>query len=354
MMERVRVVDLRADTVTLPTPEMIEAMRTAELGDDVSREDPTVRRLEELAARTLAKEAALLTTSGTQGNLLSVMSQTKRGDEIILEAESHQYYYELGGLSVIGGLIPRLVKGHNGVMTPEDIEAVLRPPDVLRFAPTSLICIENPHHRSGNTLWTPSQTKAVYDLAMAHGLKVHLDGSRIFDAAVALDVDVRDFTRYVDSVMFCLSKTLSAPIGSIIAGTREFIDRARMYRKMLGGGMRQAGIIAAPGIVAIEKMVGRLKDDHANAKLLARGLANIQGVSIDLSLVQTNMVLYEVNGLGVTAKDWTSRLNESGVKALAREDNKVVMVTHRGIEREDIEYTLKVTELVSKQIKKKS
>ncbi|MGA3406443.1 MAG: GntG family PLP-dependent aldolase [Candidatus Bathyarchaeia archaeon] len=348
-----RVVDLRFDTVTLPTQEMIEAMRTAELGDDVLGEDPTVRRLEELAARTLGKEAALLTTSGTQGNLLSVMSQTKRGDEIILEAESHHYYYELGGFSVIGGLVPRLVKGHNGVMTPEDIEAVLRPPDVLRFAPTSLICIENPHHRSGNTLWTPSQTKAVYDLALAHGLKVHLDGSRIFDAAVALDVDVRDLTRYVDTVMFCLSKTLSAPIGSMIAGTQEFIDRARMYRKLLGGGMRQSGIIAAPGIIAIEKMVGRLKDDHVNAKLLARGLANIQGVSIDLSLVQTNMVLYKVNGLGVTAREWVARLKDSGVKALAREDNKVVMVTHRGIERDDIEYTLSMAEKVAKEVSKK-
>jgi threonine aldolase len=347
-----RVVDLRSDTVTLPTEEMLEAIRTAELGDDVYGEDPTVNRLEELAARKMGKEAALLTTSGTQANLVSVMSQTKRGDEVILEADAHLYYYEVGAFSALGGLVPRLVRGHMGVMTPQDIEGVLRPPNI-HFPPTTLICVENTHNRAGGAMWSPSQTKAVFDFAKSRGLRVHMDGARIFNAAVAQDLDVRDFTRYVDTLMFCLSKGLSAPIGSLAVGDREFIGRARRHRKMLGGGMRQAGVIAAPGIIAIEKMVDRLKDDHTNAKLLARGLAEIQGIILDPSHVQTNIVLYDVSGLGVAAKEWLAKLSEYGVKAGAQEGGRVRMVTHRGIEKDDIEYTLTVAEKAAKQIKEK-
>ena len=249
-----RVVDLRSDTVTLPTEEMLEAIRTAKLGDDVYGEDPTVNRLEELAAKKMGKEAALLTTSGTQANLVSVLSQTRRGDEVVLEADAHMYYYEVGAFSALGGLIPRLARGHMGVMSPRDIDAVLRPPNI-HFPPTSLICIENSHNRAGGTVWSPSQTKEVFEFAKSRGLRIHMDGARIFNAAVAQDLDVREFTRYVDTLMFCLSKGLSAPIGSLAVGDHEFIDHARRYRKMLGGGMRQAGIIAAAGIVAIEKMV---------------------------------------------------------------------------------------------------
>jgi len=344
-----RVVDLRSDTVTLPTEEMLEAMRTAELGDDVYREDPTVNRLEEHAAKKMGKEAALLTTSGTQANLVSLMSQTRRGDEVILEADAHLYYYEVGAFSAIGGLVPRLVSGNMGVITPEDIEKVLRPPNI-HFPPTSLVCVENTHNRAGGTMWTPSQTKAVFDFAKTHGLSVHMDGARIFNAAVAQDVDVRQFTRYADTLMFCLSKGLSAPIGSLVVGSKELIDRARRCRKMLGGGMRQAGIIAAAGIVAIEKMVDRLRDDHANARLLAEGLAKIRGIGLDLSRVQTNIVLYDVSGLGVTAREWVAKLLPSGVKAGAQEGGRVRMVTHRGIEKDDIEYALNVAENVAKQI----
>ena len=344
------MIDLRSDTVTLPTEEMLEEIGNTELGDDVYGEDPTVNRLEELAAEKMGKEAALLTTSGTQANLISVMSQTKRGDEVILEADAHLYYYEVGAFSALGGLVPRLVRGHMGVMTPKDIEEALRPPNV-HFPPTSLVCIENTHNRAGGTMWSPGQIKAVFDFAKSRGLRVHMDGARIFNAAVAQDLDVREFTRYVDTLMFCLSKGLSAPVGSLIVGDRELIDLARRYRKMLGGGMRQAGIIAAPGIVAIEKMVDRLKDDHANAKLLATGLSRIRGVSVDLSRVQTNIVLYDVSGLGVTAKAWIAKMGEHGVKAGAQEGGRVRMVTHIGIEKDDIEYTLGVAERVAKQIK---
>jgi len=345
----VRVVDLRSDTVTLPTEEMLEAIRTAPLGDDVYGEDPTVNHLEELAAKKMGKEAALLTTSGTQANLVSVLSQTKRGDEVILEADAHMYYYEVGAFSALGGLIPRLVKGEMGVMAPLDIEAALRPPNI-HFPPTSLICIENSHNRAGGAVWSPSQMRVVFDSAKRHGLNVHMDGARIFNAAVAQDLDVREFTRYVDTMMFCLSKGLSAPIGSLAVGNREFIDRARRYRKMLGGGMRQAGIIAAAGIVAVEKMVDRLKDDHANAQTLAKGLAKITGISLNPSQVQTNIVVYDVTGLGANAEKWVAKMKEFGVKAGAQEAGRVRMVTHRGIEKEDIEYTLSAAEKAAQQL----
>jgi threonine aldolase len=347
-----RVVDLRSDTVTLPTEEMLEAIKAAELGDDVYGEDPTVNRLEELAAKKMGKDAALLTTSGTQANLVSVMSQSERGDEVILEAHAHMYSHEVGAFSVIGGLVPRLVAGNMGVMTPQDIEAVLRQPNI-HFPPTRLICIENTHNYAGGTVWSPSQIKAVCEFAKTRGLNVHMDGARIFNAAVAQNIDVRELTRYVDTVMFCLSKGLSAPVGSLVVGSRSLVDRARRYRKMLGGGMRQAGIIAAPGIIAIEKMVDRLKDDHENAKLLARGLSKIDGISLDLDHIQTNIVRYDVSGLGMTAIEWAARLRDLGVKAGAQEAGRVRMVTHRGIEKEGIEYALEVAEKVAKQIREK-
>ena len=346
-----RVIDLRSDTVTLPTEEMLDAMRNAELGDDAYGEDPTVNGLEMLAAKKMGKEAALLTTSGTQANLVSIMSQTKRGDEIILEAEAHTYYYEVGALTALGGLIPRLVKGHRGIMIPEDIEKELRPRNI-HFPPTSLICVENTHNRAGGTIWHPSQIKAVHDLARKHGLKVHMDGARIFNAAVGLGLNVQDFTKHVDSLMFCLSKGLSAPIGSIVVGDVDFIRDARKYRQMLGGGMRQAGIIAAAGIIAIERMVDRLKDDHINARLLARGLAKIEGVGLDPRQIQTNIVFYDVSELRVDSKTWVKELNKRGIKAGAQQGGRVRMVTHRGIEREDIEYTLKAADEIARNARK--
>lgn len=349
--EVVRIVDLRSDTVTLPTEEMLESIKTAKLGDDVYGEDSTVNRLEELSAKKMGKEAALLTTSGTQANLLGVMSQTNRGDEIILENDAHLYYYEVGAFSALGGLVPRMVTGKRGVFTPDDLRRVLRPSNI-HFPPTSLVCIENTHNRAGGTIWTPSQTKAIFDFAKSMNLKVHLDGARIFNAAIAQNIDVRELTRYVDTLMFSLSKGLSAPIGSLLVGDHEVINRARRNRKMLGGGMRQAGIIAAPGIIAIEKMVDRLRDDHSNARILAQGLSKIQGITLDISAVQTNIVIYDVTSLGVNADSWVTKLTESGVKSGAHDSTRVRMVTHRGIEKEDIEYALQVVEKVANQLRK--
>ena len=345
------VIDLRSDTVTLPTEEMLEAIRHAKLGDDVYREDPTVNLLEEMAAEKMGKEAALLVTSGTQANLVSVMANTKRGDAVILEADSHIYWYEVGGISAIAGVFPITVKGHMGVMDPKDIEAAIRPKNI-HFPETTLVCIENTHNRAGGTIVTPEQIKAISDVAKAYGLKVYMDGARIFNAAVALKRDVKDFTKHVDNLMFCLSKGLSCPIGSLVVGSEEFIDKARKIRKILGGGMRQAGIIAAPGIIALEKMIDRLEEDHKNARLLAEGLAKIEGIYVDLKRVQTNIVHFDVSGLGVTAEDFISRLKQRGVLALTRSKTMVRMVTHRGIEREHIERTLSIVEEIVREINK--
>jgi threonine aldolase len=332
-------IDLRSDTVTLPTEEMLEAIRNAELGDDAYGEDPTVNKLEEMAAEKMGKEAALLVPSGTMANLVSVMSNTKRGDCVILESESHIYWYEVGGLSAVAGLLPWPLKGNLGALDPMDVEAALRPRNI-HLPETTLICIENTHNRAGGTIITPMQIKALKEVAEKHGLTLYMDGARIFNAAIALKMDVKEFTRHVDNLMFCLSKGLSCPVGSVIVGDSEFIERARKVRKMLGGGMRQAGIIAAPGIIALEKMVDRLEEDHRNARLLAEGLAKIEGLHVDLNRVQTNIVLVDVSGLGIDANIFIEKLRERRVLMSYHSRSIVRMVTHRGIEREDVEKTL--------------
>ncbi|MCS7120969.1 MAG: GntG family PLP-dependent aldolase [Nitrososphaerota archaeon] len=346
-----RLIDLRSDTVTLPTEEMLEAIRNAELGDDVFREDPTVEKLQEMAAKKMGKEAALLVPSGTMANLVSVMSNTKRGDSIILEAESHIYWYEVGGISSIAGVLPIPVKGEFGFMRPKDIEEAIREKEI-HTAETTLVCIENTHNRAGGTIITPSQIRDVSRAAKSHGLTLYMDGARIFNAAVALKTDVREFTKYVDNLMFCLSKGLSCPVGSIIVGDEEFIERARKIRKMIGGGMRQAGVIAAPGIIALEKMIDRLEEDHRNARKLAEGLAKIEGIYIDLRRVQTNIVIFDVRGLGVEAEKFVDNLRERGVLALKFGQTKVRMVTHRGVSSEDIDITLGAVDEVVKEFKR--
>jgi threonine aldolase len=328
--------DLRSDTVTLPTPEMREAAARAEVGDDVYGEDPTVNRLERLAAEKLGKEAGLFVTSGTQGNAVCLLSHTQRGDEIILEARSHIYLNEVGGLAVLGGLMARPVPGELGWMRPEAIEAAIRPPNI-HFPRTSLVCVENTHNAAGGIPLTPEQLRQDWEVAKRHGLGVHMDGARIFNAAVALRVDVKELARYADSVMFCLSKGLGAPVGSVVVGSREFSDRARKYRKMLGGGMRQAGIIAAPGIIALTKMVDRLEEDHENARLLAEGLSQIEGIKI-LNPVMTNMVYIDVSGLGWTGRDWAEACRKLGWKSGGSPTSTIIrLCTHYGIERGDIE-----------------
>jgi len=326
--------DFRSDTVTLPTPEMREAAANAPLGDDVYGEDPTVNKLERLAAEMLGKEAGLFVTSGTQGNAVSLLAHTRRGDEVILEARSHIYMNEVGGLAVIGGLMARTVQGELGWMRPEDLEAALRPPNI-HYPRTSLVCVENTHNSAGGFPLTLEQMEADWEVAKRHGLGVHLDGARIFNAAVALGVDAKELARYADSVQICLSKGLAAPVGSIVVGTEEFIEGARKYRKMLGGGMRQAGIIAAPGIIALTRMVDRLAEDHENAKLLADGLSQIRGIRV-LYPVKTNMVYIDISGLGWTGREWVEACEKLGWKSRGR-STTIRLCTHYGIEREDIE-----------------
>jgi threonine aldolase len=347
-----RVVDLRSDTVTLPTEEMLEAIRHAPLGDDVFGEDPTVNKLQEMAADKLGKEEGLLVTTGTQGNLVSLLSQTKRGDEIILEANSHIFHYEVGGLAAIGGLMARTVPGRLGYPDPKDVEAAVRPKDI-HCPETTLIALENTHNRAGGTVITPQQTKAMADLAKKYGIRLHIDGARIFNAAVALGVDVKRLAGPADSVTFCLSKGLSCPVGSVIVGSHDFIERARRMRKILGGGMRQAGIIAAPGIVALEKMIDRLRDDHANARRLAEGLLKIQGISVNMETVQTNIVYLDVAGTGATSNEFSALAEERGVKSLPTAETVIRMVTHYGIEKNDIDYALQVINEVAEHIRGK-
>ncbi|MEM2943581.1 MAG: low-specificity L-threonine aldolase [Methanomassiliicoccales archaeon] len=338
-----KVIDLRSDTVTLPTKEMLMSILEAELGDDVAGEDPTVNKLEELAADRFGMESALLTPSGTQSNLIAVMSHCQRGDEMIAESESHIYYYEVGGISAIAGVIPRLITGRYGVFTAEDVLQALRG-DNLHFPPTKLVEIENSHNRAGGTVWHPSEVESVAKVAHEHALKVHIDGARIFNAAVALSVDVKEYARHVDSISFCLSKGLSAPIGSLLLGNSEFIAKARKVRKMLGGGMRQAGIIAAPGIIALTKMVDRLKEDHDNARRLAKGLESIGRFHIDLKRVQTNIVLLDVSPTGMSSKEFVAKARAKGLLITDFGGSIVRFVTHFGITREDIDEAITIVE----------
>jgi threonine aldolase len=332
------VIDLRSDTVTWPTEEMRQAMAAAAVGDDVYGEDPTVNRLEELGAQKVGKEASLFVPSGTMSNLVALLAHTRPGEEIIVGAEAHVYYYEVGGLARVAGVLPRLIDDRDGVFTAGAIEKAFRPPN-LHFPETRLICLENTHNRGGGAVTPVENMREIFDLSREHGLAVHLDGARIFNAAVATGRPVTDFTRYADSVTFCLSKGLSAPVGSLLAGTREFVGRARKARKLVGGGMRQAGVLAAAGILALERMVERLAEDHANAKRLAEGLAGIPGIIIDPRRVQTNIVSYELASR-ITDGEFLARLRDRGVLAGASALQRIRMVTNRMVSAADVETAL--------------
>ena len=350
-MQIEKFIDLRSDTVTLPTDEMLEAIRYAKLGDDVYREDPTVNKFEEMAAAKMGKEAALLVTSGTQANLVSLMSNTQRGQLVILESESHMHWYEVGGISTIAGLLPWPVKSQYGVLEPEQIDAAVRPKDI-HFPEPALVCVENSHNRHGGTVVTPAQLQAMHEAAERHDLKLYMDGARIFNSAIALRVDVKELTRQVDNLMFCLSKGLCCPVGSVVVGSNEFIEKARKVRKVLGGGMRQAGIIAAAGIVALEKMINRLQDDHENANRLAEAITKIKGIHVDLKRVQTNIVLLNTSDLKVDDKFVLSKLKEKGVLVSTMGKNMLRMVTHLGIDREHVEDAINAVALTADEIKK--
>jgi threonine aldolase len=336
------IIDLRSDTVTQPTGAMRDAVYSVELGDDVYGEDPSTIRLEEMAARLMGKEAALLVSSGTMGNLASLLVHCSRGDEIILGSEAHIFHYEAGGMAALGGMFPHLVPNQSdGTMLIDDIEGAIRGDDI-HFPRTRLICIENTHNRCNGIPLTLEYTDSVVKLAKNYGLKVHLDGARIFNAAVALNVDATELTRGVDSVSFCLSKGLSAPIGSVLCGSKEFIAEVRRIRKVLGGGMRQTGIIAAAGIVALDEMRERLAEDHANARRFAEGIAGIPGLSVNLEHVKTNIVFFDLTDDRISDEDVLTRADEKGLKFLSLGPSRFRMVTHYGISAGDIEKALEV------------
>lgn len=332
-----KTIDLRSDTVTLPSEAMRDAICRAELGDDVFGEDPTVNLLEQMAAERVGKEAGLLVPSGTMGNLASILTHCRRGDEAILGDRCHTFLYEAGGISALGGIHPHTVRNQpDGTLRLEDIEGAIRPGNV-HFPRTRLICLENTHNRCSGAALTVEYTAQVGGLARDHGLAVHLDGARLFNAAVALNVDARELTRHVDSLSVCLSKGLAAPVGSVICGSKAFIAEARRTRKVLGGGMRQAGIIAAAGIVALDTMIDRICEDHANAARLAQGIAGIEGLSIDLARVQTNIVYFDVVREGTGAEALVGKLANRGVKILSVGPMRLRAVTHYGITAQDID-----------------
>ncbi len=342
-------IDLRSDTVTLPTQAMREAIFHTDLGDDVFAEDPTTNQLEKISAEIIGKEAAMLVASGTMGNLVCILAHCRRGEEVILGNQSHSFLYEAGGMSVLGGIHPHTVVNQpDGTILLEDIETAIRGENV-HFPRTRLVCLENTHNHCNGSPLTAKYTEDVAALANRRGLKVHLDGARIFNAAVALDVDVKELTRPVDSVSFCLSKGLSAPVGSVICGSGDFISEARRIRKVLGGGMRQCGIIAAAGITALEQMVERLKEDHENARRLAEGISRIASLSIDLDNIHTNIVYFDLESERLTAESLVERLADRAVKILNLGLARLRAVTHYGITDDDIDLALEALREIMKK-----
>lgn len=346
-----KIIDLRSDTVTKPSPEMwqyVKSMGNSQLGDDVMGEDPTVNELEEKAAKIVGKEAALFVTSGSQGNLISLLSQTKPGDEILLEELSHIYGHEVGSAARIGGLMIRTYPSNKGVPSFEYLQSLIRDKEDIHEPPSSLICAENTHNYHGGAIISIDVLKRIREFASNNELKFHLDGARIFNAAVGLNVPVTEFTKYADTVMFCLSKGLSCPVGSIAAGSKESIIKARKFRKMLGGGMRQAGIIAAFGLLALEpKWIKRLDEDHKNAKQLAQGLKNFN-LPIKVHPTDTNIVIIEMLEKVRILKLITA-LNKAGVLAFNISKEKIRFVTHYGITTDDINYSIEQIGLILKK-----
>jgi threonine aldolase len=327
------VIDLRSDTVTRPTGAMRAAMASAEVGDDVYGEDPTVNRLERRAAEVFGREAAIFVPSGTMGNQIAIRMHTQHGQEVICEARAHVLDWEMAMVSAFSGCVPRAVSAERGVLRWEQIEKAIAPKIYYRAA-TGLICVENTHNMAGGTVTPLAVFEEVWAGARGAKLPVHLDGARIFNAAVALGVTVAELTRGFDTVMFCLSKGLGAPVGSMLVGSRELMERARVYRKALGGGMRQAGVLAAAGLIALEEMPKRLHEDHANARLLAEAAAQCETAAIDLDAVETNIVIFSVRGNAATL---VRAMKDEGVLASAIGAHQVRLVTHYDVSRADCE-----------------
>jgi threonine aldolase len=334
-------IDLRSDTVTQPTPEMREAMAEAEVGDDVYRDDPTLNRLEELAADILGKQAAIFVPSGTMGNLLALLVHCQRGDEVIVGNQSHIYLNEAAGMAALGGIQPCPVQNQtDGTLLLEDILASIRSEDV-HHAITRLVCLENTQNICGGVPLSVDYIRSVGELAHKHNLSLHIDGARIFNAATALNADVKELVEPADSVMFCLSKGLVSPIGSMLAGTPKFIARARHLRKMLGGGMRQVGVIAAAGIISLEKMTKRLGEDHARAKKLADGLRQVQGLVVDARSPSTNMVYMNLSDdVKLNAGQIVERMKKNGILLDAENSRRFRLVTHYWIDDDGVQRTV--------------
>ncbi len=333
-------IDLRSDTVTRPTPAMRRAMAEAEVGDDVYGEDPTINRLEQHSAAMFGKEAGLFVPSGTMGNTIAVKVHTRHGQEVICEARSHVLSYELAMMAWFSGCVARSVRAADGILRWEQIRAEIRPPGP-HWAPTGLIEIENTHNMSGGAVMPVEAIDEICDGAHERGLKVHMDGARIFNAAAALGRPVGEIAAKVDTVMFCLSKGLCAPVGSILVGTAEAITQGRLYRKRLGGGMRQAGVLAAAGLIALEEMTQRLDEDHRNARLAAKLLAKVPGIRVPHN-VETNIVIFDVSGAGITTAEFSARLKFSGVLINGINATEMRLLTHNDVNRDDIERAVSV------------
>src|SRR4051812_7479982 len=331
-MHAAAVVDLRSDTVTKPTPAMRRAMAEAEVGDDVYGEDPTINKLEQRAAEIFAREAAISVPTGSMGNTIAIKIHTKPGQEVICEERGHVFNYEMGMLSFFSGCVPRTIFGENGALAWADIKKKIAPGIYYR-AQTGLVSLENTHNMAGGTGYPQEMADEVCDGAHALGIPVHLDGARIFNASVFLGKTVAEITNKFDSVMFCLSKGLGAPVGSLLVGTKKFIEQARVYRKALGGGMRQAGVLAAAGLIALEEGPKRLHEDHANAKFLAEGLAKLRGIKLNPEKVQTNIVVFEISGTGMDSATFTRKLMEKNVLASGISPTEVRIVTHMDVDR---------------------
>lgn len=333
-----KIVDLRSDTVTKPSKEMREAMSSAEVGDDVFGEDPTVNELQQVVALMFDKEAGLYVPSGTMGNQLAVKTHTQPGNEIILEADAHIFKYEAGAAGMLSGVITKILPGIDGVLTADQIERSVNRTDDIHAAPTGMIALENTHNRAGGTIYPMEEIKKISEMAHRRNIPLHLDGARIMNACVATNIKPMEYGRYFDSISICLSKGLGAPVGSVLVGTKNFIDKARYFRKAYGGGMRQAGILAAAGLYALRHNMDKLREDHLKAKRLAEAISLLKSFSIDLATVQTNIVIFSVKS--GTSYAIIDKLKDQGILAIPFSDVKIRFVTHLDVSLEDIDHTI--------------
>jgi threonine aldolase len=336
-----KIIDLRSDTVTKPSPQMRRVMAEAEVGDDVFGDDPTMNKLQEKVADMLGKEAALFVPSGTMANTIAILAHTQPGDEVIVERESHTFNYEVAGAAVMGGVQLNTILGDRGILEPDQIAREIREPNV-HIPQTKLICLENTHNRGGGSVYPLEKIQAIHQLAKENNLKMHLDGARLFNACVATGIGPKEYAQYFDTLMFCFSKGLGAPVGSIIAGSKAFIQRAHRVRKMLGGGMRQVGILAAAALYALENNVERLAEDHEHAKMLAKELAKIKGFQINPEHAETNILVFDVSESGFSVAEVLDKLRSKGILMVPFGHTLVRAVTHLDVSREDIETTIRV------------